>query len=132
MCAKIVVSLHLSRTMSLAPHRTASIFSSTFSSVSHPDISAQIHGNAEVTDTDPEPLTGYEPNRIVDNQIIHEQEDIPCTEDNQITEIEGHVKTLSFNQSLLSSTQDSIESIATPQEADLEDEQFRALLASKS
>ena len=48
-----------------------------------------------------------EPNRIVDNQITNEQEDITCTEDNQITEIEGHVKTLSCNQSLLSSTQDS-------------------------
>ena len=46
-----------------------------------------------------------------------EQEDTTSTEDNQITEIEGHAKTLSYNQSLLSSTQDSIESIATPQEA---------------
>ena len=36
-------------------------------------------------------------------------------------------KLLPFNQSLLSSTQDSIESIATPQEADLDDEQIRAL-----
>ena len=57
----------------------------------------------------------YEPNRIVDNPIINEQDDITCTEDNQITEIEGHVTTLPYNQSLLSSTQDSIESIATPQ-----------------
>ena len=47
-----------------------------------------------------------------------------------MTDIEGHVKTLSYNQSLLSSTQGSIESIATPQEADLDDEQIRALLAS--
>ena len=69
-------------------------------------------------------------NRIVDNQIINEQEDVTCTEDNQITEIEGHVKTLSNNQSLLSSPQDSIEGLATPQEADLDDEQIRALLAS--
>ena len=60
-------------------------------------------------------------------QIIAEQEDITCAEDHQMTEIEGHVKTLPFNQSLLSSTQDSIESIATPQEADLDDEQIRAL-----
>ena len=37
---------------------------------------------------------------------------------------------LPYNQSLLSPTQDSIESIATPQEADLDDEQIRALLAS--
>ena len=43
--------------------------------------------------TDPDRRTGYEPNRIVDNQIINEQEDITSTEDNQITEIEGHVKT---------------------------------------
>ena len=55
--------------------------------------------------TDPEPRTGYEPNRIVDNQIINKQEDTTCTKDNQITEIEGHVKSLSYNQSLLSSTQ---------------------------
>ena len=75
-------------------------------------------------------FSSYEPNRIVDNQIIHEQEDITCTEDNQITEIEGHVKTLSYNQSSLSATQDLIESTATPQEADLDDEQIGALLAS--
>ena len=36
---------------------------------------------------------------------------------------------LPCNQSLLSSTQDSIESIATLQEANLDDEQIRALLA---
>ena len=60
---------------------------------------------------------------------IIKQEDITCTEDNQITEIEGHVKSLSYNQSLLSSIPDS-SSIATPQEADLDDEQIRALLAS--
>ena len=72
--------------------------------------------------SDPEPFTGYEPNRIV------EQEDITCTED-KITEIQGHVKIVSYNQSLLTSTQDSTESIATPQEADLDDEQIRALLA---
>ena len=60
-------------------------------------------------------------------RLIIEQEDVTCTEDNQIAEIEGHAKTLSYNQSLLSSTQDSMESIATPQEADLDDEQIRAL-----
>ena len=37
---------------------------------------------------------------------------------------------LPYNQSLLSSTQDPIGSIATPQEADLDDEQIRALPAS--
>ena len=43
---------------------------------------------------------------------------------------EDHVKALSHNQSFLSSTQDSAESIATPQEADFDDEQIPALLAS--
>ena len=52
------------------------------------------------------------------------------TEDDQIAEIEDHIKTLSYNHSLLSSTQNSIESIATPQEADLDDEQICGLLAS--
>ena len=51
--------------------------------------------------------TGYVPNRIVDNQIINEQENVTCTEDDQITEIEDHVKALSYNQSFLSSTQHS-------------------------
>ena len=60
----------------------------------------------------------------VDNQIINEQEYVTWTEDDQIAEIEDHIKTLSCNQSLLSSTQNSIESIATPQEADLDDEQI--------
>ena len=44
--------------------------------------------------------------------------------------IEDHVKALSYNQSFLSSTQDSAESTATPQETDFDDEQIRALLAS--
>ena len=72
----------------------------------------------------------FEPNRIVDNLVMNEQEDVTCTEDNQITETDDHIKTLSYNQSLLSSTQDPIESIATPQEAYLDDKQIRALLAS--
>ena len=62
--------------------------------------------------SDPVPRTGYEPNRIADNQVISEEEDISSTEDNQ------------------SSTQGSIVCIATPQEADLDDVQIRALLAS--
>ena len=48
----------------------------------------------------------------------------------QFTEIQDRVKSLSYNHSFISSTQDSAESIATPQEADLDDEQIRALLAS--
>ena len=46
------------------------------------------------------------------------------------TEIEDRVKTLSFNQFFLSSTQHSAESIATPLQADFDDEQLRAFLAS--
>ena len=95
---------------------------------SHPEIPAQIHGNAGVMDIPIQDLSQvFEPNRIVDNLVMNER---VCTEHHQITEIEDHIKTLSYNQSLLSSTQDSIESIATPQEANLDDKQIRALLAS--
>ena len=85
--------------------------------------------------TDPEPRTGYEPKRIVDKPTITDQEIAHSTEESQITEIEDKglicdPYSLPYNQSLLSSTQDSIESIATPQEADLDDEQIRAMLAS--
>ena len=63
------------------------------------------------------------PTGFVDNQIVDDQENV------SFTEINDRVKTLSYNQSFLSSTQDSAESIATPQEADFDDEQLRALLA---
>ena len=112
--------------MSLAPHRTPNTSSSTLSSskgCSHPEIPGADPREGGLSQV-------MSPNRIVDNQIINEQEDITCTEDNQMTDIEGRVKTLSYNQLLLSSTQGSIESIATPQEADFDDEQIRALLAS--
>ena len=77
--------------------------------------------------TSPElpPLTGYEPNRIVDDY-----ENMHFTEDDQITELEDRVEPLSYKQSFLPSTYDSAESIVTPPEADFGDEQFRALLAS--
>ena len=42
---------------------------------------------------------------------------------------EDHVKALSYKQSVLSSTREPAESIATPQEVDFDDEQIRALLA---
>ena len=51
-------------------------------------------------------------------------------EDDQITELEDRVESLSYNQSFLPSTHDSSESIATPPESDFDDEQLRALLAS--
>ena len=53
------------------------------------------------------------------------------TEDGQITEFEElRVKFLSFEQSIIASTCNSAESIATPQEADFDDELLLALLAS--
>ena len=78
---------------------------------------------------DPQPRTGYEPNRTVGNPIVTEQEIEHSTEESQIQEIEDKFS-FPYNQSLLSSTQDSIERSAMPQEADLDDEQIRALLAS--
>ena len=55
-CPKIVASFHLSRAMSLAPHRTPSSASFLFplfqvsKGCSHPEIPAQIHASAGVTD----------------------------------------------------------------------------------
>ena len=81
--------------------------------------------------TESEPRTSYEPNRVVDgiNTIVTEHEIEQSTEESQIPEIEDKFS-LRYNQSLLSSTQDSIESLAVPQQADLDDEQIRALLAT--
>ena len=47
------------------------------------------------------PPTGYEPNRIFDDQV-----NMHFTEDDQITELEDRVKSLSYNQSFLPSTYD--------------------------
>ena len=65
-----------------------------------------------------------QPDHLMNKRIL------PALKTIRITEIEGHVKTLSCNQSMLFSTRDSIASIAMPLEADLDDEQIRALLAS--
>ena len=83
---------------------------------------------------EPPPLADYESNRIVANRIIDirivdDLENMHFTEDDQITELEDRVKSLSFNQSFLLSTHDSAESIATFR-SDFDDEQLRALLAS--
>ena len=72
------------------------------------------------------PPARYEPNRIVEDQ-----ENKHFTGDGQFTEHEGlRVRPLFFHQSIIASTHDSAESIATPLEADFGDEQLRALLAS--
>ena len=141
-CASFKKSRSISRAMSHAmTHGTRSTSSSSFSSVPGPTPPRRLTTSTtpcadprkpQECGSYPErpPHTGYEPNRIVDNQIIHEQENATCTEDDQITEIEDHVKTLSYNQSFLSSIQDSAGSIAKLQEADFDVEQIRALLAS--
>ena len=79
--------------------------------------------------TDPELRRGYEPKWTVDNPIVVEQEIEHSTEESQIPEIEDKFS-LPYKQSSLSSPQDSVECLATPQEADLDDEHIRALLAS--
>ena len=73
------------------------------------------------------PPTSYEPSRIA--------EDRDCRHfagDGQFTEHEDlRVRPLSFHQSIIASTYDSAESIATPPlESDSDDAQLRALLAS--
>ena len=81
----------ISCAMSHAMHGTRTTSSSSFSSV--PGLQRFLTSRNRCADsrehggdgyTGPEPLTGHEPIRIVDNQIINEQEDITCTEDNQI------------------------------------------------
>ena len=71
--------------------------------------------------------TGYEPKRIeldrtllnLSYQAIDNQDDIE----------EIGVKPLSYSQSLIHSAYESAESIATPPDSDLEDEQLRKMLA---
>ena len=86
---------------------------------------AKIHGRMALLR---QPLTGYEPKGIeldrtmfnLSNQEIDDQDDIE----------EIGVKPLSYSQSLIHSAYDSAESIATPPDWDLEDEQLRKMLAS--
>ena len=76
--------------------------------------------------TETPPRTGYEPNPIVeDGNCRH------FTKDGLFTELEHLcVRPLSFHQSIIASTSDSAESIATFPESDYDDEQLRALLGS--
>ena len=93
---------------------------------------APIHTALEVTvSRNPILLQVMSPSGVVDgiNTIVTEQEGAQSTEESQVPEFEEKFS-LPYNQSLLSSTQDSMESIAVPQEAALDDEQIRILLAS--
>ena len=61
------------------------------------------------------------------NQIVDDcEKNMHFTED----DLEDRVKFLSYHQSITASKYDSAESIATPSESDLDDEQLLALLAS--
>ena len=72
--------------------------------------------------TDTPPLIGYEPNRIVEDRDWRH-----LTGDGQFTELEDlRVRSLSFHKSIVASTYDSAESIATPPKTDFDDEQVRA------
>ena len=73
--------------------------------------------------TETPPLAGCEPNRIVEDRDYRH-----FTGDGQFTEHEDlRVRPLSFHQSIIASTYDSAESIASPPESDFDDEQLRAL-----
>ena len=88
-------------------------------------LTAKIHYVLKERDSSPElPPAGYEPNWIVDNQIVDDQENV------SFTGIEDRVRPLSFHQSIIAPINVSAGSIATPPESDFDDEQFRALLAS--
>ena len=68
--------------------------------------------------------TGYEPKRIELNRVLVKPQNQIIDDQDDIEEI--GVKKLSYGQSVY----DSVESMATPPESDLEDEQFRKMLAS--
>ena len=126
---KLVVSFHLSRAMSLAPHRTPSTSSSTFSSV--PGLQRLLTSRISCADPRERGGDGYtliqnlsqvmSPTSLLNRRIL------PALKTIRLPKLRVMSKLFPFNQSLLSSTQDSIESIATPQEADLDDEQIRSL-----
>ena len=67
--------------------------------------------------------TGYEPKRIELNRILVNPQNQIIDDQDGIEEI--GVKPLSYSQSLIHSAYDSLESIATPPDSDLEDEQSR-------
>ena len=123
-------------------HPTSPALSGSCSTSFQPRTCADSHGLGGDGFTASDPLTGCEPKMAGDktvidifNPIVTEQEgthstenqELYSTEESQIPEIEDNFS-LPYNQSSLPSTQDSMESLSTPQEAD--DEQVRILLAS--
>ena len=67
--------------------------------------------------------TGYEPKRIELNRTLFNPQNQIIDDPHDLEEI--GVKPLSYSQSLTHSAYDSAESIATPPDSDLEDEQLR-------
>ena len=134
LCAQNIFSFHLLfRAMSHALHSTPSMLSSislssaffSFTGSGSRLITSRIHStNSRDLGgdgfTDPEPRTGHEPKKTVDNPIVTEQEIERSTEERQIPEIEEKGKELIFDQfslrkkeSLLPSTQNFIEPCCT-------------------
>ena len=132
---KIVVSFHLSRAMSLAPHRTPSTSSSTFSSAPglprlvtsrNPSADSRERGVMDILIQDISLVmspTGSSTTRSLMNRRI-----VPTLKTIRLPKLRVMSKLCPTTSHCC--TQDSIESIATHQEADLDDEQIRALLAS--
>ena len=80
------------------------------------------------TSAEYQPLTGYEPKRIELNRTLFNLSNQEIDDHDDIGEI--GVKPMLYSQSLIHSAYDSAESIATTPDSDLEDEQFREMLAS--
>ena len=80
------------------------------------------------TSVEYQPLTGYEPKRIELNWTLFNLSNQEIVDQDDIEDIGGNP--LSCSRSLIHSAFDSAESIATPPDPDLEDEQFRLMLAS--
>ena len=100
-------------------------------SSSRPVVHASIHCKDPWQDgssTEYQLLTGYEPKRIELNRTLFNLSNQDIDDQDDIEEI--GVKPLSYSQSLIHSAYDSAESIATPPDSDLEDEQLRKMLAS--
>ena len=85
--------------MSHAMHGTRTTSSSSFSSI--PSLRRLITSGNPCADprelhevdgyTEPQPRTGYEPNRIVDYQIINGRKGVACIQDNLVAVVGGRV-----------------------------------------
>ena len=127
----------------LAPHSTLNTSTSSFSPTSpvllsssspKPDLLSThpfIHCEDPLQDgtsTEFHSTTGYEPKRIELNRILVNPQNQIIDDQDDIEEI--GVKPLSYIQPLIHSAYDSAESIATPPDSHLEDEQLRKMLPS--